>query len=53
MRRSLIQKRFYASDTLIRFNGVNYISQSKVQKVSPSDSNPWRVLLTGPEPKSA
>ncbi len=43
----------YASDTLIRFNGENYISQSKVQKVSPSDSNPWRVLLTGPEPKSA
>ncbi len=45
MRRSLIQKRFYASDTLIRFNGVNYISQSKVQKVSPSDSNPWRVFV--------
>ncbi|HAW0008497.1 TPA: chitinase [Escherichia coli] len=35
----------YASDTLIRFNGVNYISQSKVQKVSPSDSNPWRVFV--------
>ena len=35
----------YASDTLIRFNGENYISQSKVQKVSPSDSNPWRVFV--------
>ncbi|HAJ3095648.1 glycosyl hydrolase family 18 protein [Escherichia coli] len=35
----------YASDTLIRFNGANYISQSKVQKVSPSDSNPWRVFV--------
>nr|O74199.1 RecName: Full=Endochitinase 11; AltName: Full=Chitinase 11; Flags: Precursor [Metarhizium anisopliae]AAC33265.1 chitinase [Metarhizium anisopliae] len=35
----------YASDTLIRFNGVNYISQSKEQKVSPSDSNPWRVFV--------
>lgn len=35
----------YASDTLIRFNGVNYISQRKVQKVSPSDSNPWRVFV--------
>ncbi|EPZ1835286.1 carbohydrate-binding protein [Escherichia coli] len=35
----------YTSDTLIRFNGANYISQSKVQKVSPSDSNPWRVFV--------
>lgn len=33
----------YASGTLIRFNGVNYVSQSKVQKVSPSDINPWKI----------
>ncbi|MCV4465915.1 hypothetical protein OFP21_21990, partial [Escherichia coli] len=41
----------YASDTLIRFNGENYISQSKVQKVSPSDSNPWRVFVDWPGTK--
>lgn len=35
----------YASGTLIRYNGENYIAQSKVQKVSPSDSNPWRVFV--------
>lgn len=35
----------YASDMLIRLNGENYISQSKVRKVSPSDSNPWRVFV--------
>ncbi len=53
MRRSLIQGTLYASDTLIRFNGVNYISQSKVQKVSPSAATRGVFLLTGPEPKSA
>ena len=43
----------YASDTLIRFNGVNYISQSKVQKVSLLTATRGVFLLTGPEPKSA
>jgi len=35
----------YQSGTLIRYNGGNYVSQSKVQKVSPSDTNPWRVFI--------
>lgn len=35
----------YESGTLIRYNGGNYVSQSKVQKVSPSDTNPWRVFI--------
>lgn len=35
----------YENGALIRFNGENYIAQSKVQKVSPSDSNPWRVFV--------
>ncbi len=42
----------YASDTLIRFNGVNYISQSKVQKVSPLTATRGVFCLTGPEPKN-
>ncbi|WP_081005640.1 ricin-type beta-trefoil lectin domain protein [Trabulsiella odontotermitis] len=33
----------YASGTLIRFSGVNYISQSQVQKVTPLETNPWKV----------
>lgn len=32
----------YESGTLIHYNGGNYVSQAKVQKVSPSDTNPWR-----------
>ncbi|HHG0682872.1 TPA: glycosyl hydrolase family 18 protein [Enterobacter cloacae] len=35
----------YESGTLIRYNGENYISQAKVQKVSPSDTNPWKVYI--------
>ncbi|KLW85742.1 hypothetical protein SP99_04116 [Enterobacter sp. BIDMC92] len=35
----------YESGTLIRYNGGNYVSQAKVQKVSPSDTNPWRVFI--------
>jgi bifunctional chitinase/lysozyme len=35
----------YESGTLIRYNGGNYVSQSKVQKVSPSDTNPWHVFI--------
>lgn len=35
----------YDSGTLIRYNGGNYVSQAKVQKVSPSDSNPWSVYI--------
>ncbi|WP_179958043.1 glycosyl hydrolase family 18 protein [Enterobacter sichuanensis] len=35
----------YDSGTLIRYNGGNYVSQAKVQKVSPSDTNPWSVYI--------
>lgn len=35
----------YESGTLIRYNGRNYVSQSKIQKVSPTDTNPWRVFI--------
>lgn len=35
----------YASGTLIRYNGENFVSQAKVQKVSPSDTNPWKVYI--------
>lgn len=36
---------FYVSDMLICFNGVNYIFQSKVQKVFFFDSNLWCVFV--------
>lgn len=35
----------YESGTLIRYNGANYVSQAKVQKVSPADTNPWKVYI--------
>ncbi len=35
----------YENGTLIRYNGGNYVSQAKVQKVSPSDTNPWRIFI--------
>lgn len=35
----------YDSGTLIRYNGGNYVSRAKVQKVSPSDTNPWSVYI--------
>jgi len=35
----------YESGTLIRYNGDNYVSQAKVQKVKPSDINPWKVYI--------
>ncbi|CBG91176.1 carbohydrate-binding protein [Citrobacter rodentium] len=35
----------YESGTLIRYNGANYVSQAKVQKVSPTDTNPWRIFI--------
>lgn len=35
----------YESGTLIRYNGDNYISQAKVQKITPSDTNPWKIYI--------
>lgn len=35
----------YNSATLITFNGQPYVSQSKVQQVSPADSNPWKIYI--------
>ncbi|WP_312952849.1 carbohydrate-binding protein [Superficieibacter sp.] len=35
----------YENGTLIRFNGENYVAQTKVQKVSPTDTNPWRIFV--------
>ena len=37
--------KIYESGTLIRYNGKNYVSETKVQKVSPTDKNPWRVFI--------
>ena len=35
----------YESGTLIKYNGKNYVSQAKVQKVTPADVNPWKVYI--------
>lgn len=35
----------YESGTLIRYNGENYVSQAKVQKVTPADTNPWKIYI--------
>lgn len=35
----------YQSGMLIRYNGLNYVSQSQVQKVTPSDTNPWKIFI--------
>ncbi|EKN4180469.1 glycosyl hydrolase family 18 protein [Yersinia enterocolitica] len=35
----------YVIDELVSFNGNAYVAQQSVQKVVPTDSNPWKVFI--------
>lgn len=37
--------KLYAANTLVRFQNQPYVSQAKVQKVSPTDINTWKAIV--------